>query len=212
MMGNTNQQIRVLHVDDDAFTRGVTQTALASFGYQTRAAANAEEFIAGLETFDPHVVLVDLDLGAGPSGVQLLRIVQRDAPWVGRVIISSHRSLEFVEADTSDITGMPYIVKSDLASSDQIRQAIDASLTGETFIINDAANAVHLTRAQADILRMIAAGMSNEAIAAERGTSLRGVERIISRTFAVLGVSSDAAQNPRVAASTMLTTAQVIVD
>lgn len=206
------QRIRVLHIDDDAFALGVTQTTLVAFGYEASAAVNAEDFIAALDSFDPHVVLVDLDLGTGPNGVQLLRIVQRDAPWVGRVIISAHRSLELVESDTSDVTGIPYIVKSDLASSDQIRQAIEAALVGETFIVNDYAGAVHITRAQAEVLRMIAAGMSNEAIAAERGSSLRGVERIISRTFAVLGVNSDALKNPRVAAATMLANAKVIVD
>ena len=205
-------KIRVLHVDDDAFTREVTHTALTSFGFEAQAVSSAAEFIAALEEFDPHVVLVDLDLGAGPNGVQLLQLVERDAPWVGKVIVSSHRSPSLVDPAGGKLTDVSYIVKSDLASSDQLREAIDATLAGETFIVNDDGDAARLTSAQAEVLRMLAAGMSNEAIATERGCSLRGVERIISRTIATLGVNSDEHQNPRVAAISMLTKAQVTVN
>ena len=47
-------KIRVLHVDDDAFTREVTHTALTSFGFEAQAVSSAAEFIAALEEFDPH--------------------------------------------------------------------------------------------------------------------------------------------------------------
>lgn len=59
---------------------------------------------------------------------------------------------------------------------------------------------ITITAAQAEMLRMIADGLSNSAIAEARGITLRAVEALIQRTFVTLGVSGDSTINPRVAA------------
>ena len=49
---------------------------------------------------------------------------------------------------------------------------------------------------------MIARGWSNEQIAARSGSTVRAVERSVSRIFDRLGVTGDAGVSPRVAAAT----------
>ena len=56
---------------------------------------------------------------------------------------------------------------------------------------------------KAEILRMIADGLSNASIAEARGITLRAAEALIQRTFAALGVNGDPSVNPRVVAVRM---------
>ena len=58
-----------------------------------------------------------------------------------------------------------------------------------------------LSAAQRDTLRLIAEGLSNEEIAKQRSTSVRAVEAMVSRIFAVLDVAGDSRISPRVAAT-----------
>lgn len=211
MTTRSNPKIRVLHVDDDSLTRSLAYTVLVSFEYSVMSVSTATEFMMSIEEFDPHVVVVDLDLGVGPTGVQLLQIVERDMPWIGKVVVSAHRSPRLVDSAYGSLRNVSYLVKADISTSEQIKLAIEASLAGQVFVLNESSDTVHLTHAQADVLRLIAEGKSNEAIAVERGCSLRGVERIISRTFQTLGVGSDSNFNPRVAAARMLSKAHVTV-
>jgi DNA-binding NarL/FixJ family response regulator len=70
---------------------------------------------------------------------------------------------------------------------------------------------VTITSSQAEILRLIADGLSNASIAEARGISIRSTEALIQRTFLALGVNGDSRINPRVAAARMWQQGKVIV-
>jgi DNA-binding NarL/FixJ family response regulator len=70
---------------------------------------------------------------------------------------------------------------------------------------------ITITSSQAEILRMIADGLSNTAIAEARGITLRAAEALIQRTFTALGVSGDSTINPRVVAVRMWQQGKVVV-
>ena len=57
-----------------------------------------------------------------------------------------------------------------------------------------------ITRSQAEVLRLMADGLSNAAIAEQRGCSVRALERVNARLYAALGVKDDADANARVQA------------
>ena len=70
---------------------------------------------------------------------------------------------------------------------------------------------ITITSTQAEILRMIADGLSNASIADTRGISLRAAEALVQRTFAALGVNGDPSINPRVVAVRMWQQGKVVV-
>ncbi len=200
---------RVLVIDDDPFAASLVGALVTQLGFDSLAVRSAEAFSDALEEFDPHVVIVDLQLGPGPSGLALLKHVQREAPWIGKIMLTSHRAPRLATDESPNgIEGLVYIVKSDLDSPDKLAGAIQACLVGEAFRI-DSGDAVMLTRGQADVLRMIAAGMSNDAIAQARGSSSKAVEQLIRRTFAALGIKADGVTNARVLAASMVSEAKV---
>jgi DNA-binding NarL/FixJ family response regulator len=59
----------------------------------------------------------------------------------------------------------------------------------------------NVSRSQLDVLRMVAMGLSNHEIAAQRGTTVRAVEHLVKRAFTAAGVDADAPGNARVVAA-----------
>jgi DNA-binding NarL/FixJ family response regulator len=68
-----------------------------------------------------------------------------------------------------------------------------------------------ISATQGEILRMIADGLSNAAIARERGVTLRAAEALIQRTFSALGVKGDPDLNSRVIAVRLWQQGKVVV-
>jgi DNA-binding NarL/FixJ family response regulator len=206
-MSMNSKGFRVMLVEDEEFTRNMVAEMLTNSGVIVSGVATVAKAIATIDTFDPHVVLTDLDLGHGPDGADLLLKVFKDRPWTGMVIMTAHASPELAISDASRIPDPTvYIVKSEIKSIANLLLAIEESIekTGK-FQKGVAAvsEKITITASQAEILRMIADGLSNASIAKERGITLRAAEALIQRTFQALGVNSDPTVNPRVVAVRM---------
>ena len=188
---------------------------LTASGINVLPVASVAEALKSMDEFDPHVVLTDLDLGHGPDGADLLTKVAEDRPWTGMVIMTAHASPELAINDVSRIPEQAgYIVKSELNSIHSLVSIIQESIimpgnfNGSD---NVGEEKVTITSSQAEILRMIADGLSNTAIAEARGITLRAAEALIQRTFAALGVNGDSSINARVAAVRMWQQGKVAV-
>jgi DNA-binding NarL/FixJ family response regulator len=214
-MNSDQRSIRVLLVEDEDFTRTMVSEMLSASGINVLPVASVAEALKSMEEFDPHVVLTDLDLGHGPDGADLLTKVAEDRPWTGMVIMTAHASPELAINDVSRIPEQAgYIVKSELNSIHSLVSIIqDSIIMPGNFNGSDnvGEEKVTITSSQAEILRMIADGLSNAAIAEARGITLRAAEALIQRTFAALGVNGDSSINARVAAVRMWQQGKVAV-
>lgn len=214
-MNSDQRSIRVLLVEDEDFTRTMVSEMLSASGIDVLPVASVAEALKSMDEFDPHVVLTDLDLGHGPDGADLLTKVAEDRPWTGMVIMTAHASPELAINDVSRIPEQAgYIVKSELNSIHSLVSIIQESIIMPGNF-NGSGNVgeekVTITSSQAEILRMIADGLSNTAIAEARGITLRAAEALIQRTFAALGVNGDSSINARVAAVRMWQQGKVAV-
>jgi DNA-binding NarL/FixJ family response regulator len=196
--------MRVLLVEDEDFTRTMVGEMLSSSGITVRPVASVAEALNVLDEFDPNVVLTDLDLGDGPDGADLLTKVAEERPWTGMVVMTAHASPELAINDASRIPEQAgYIVKSEIHSIQNLISVIQESIIMPgNFNGSDSENEekITITTSQAEILRMIADGLSNTSIAEARGITLRAAEALIQRTFVALGVNGDSSINPRVVA------------
>jgi DNA-binding NarL/FixJ family response regulator len=192
----------VLLVEDDDFTRNVVREMLVASGIEVLPVAAVAAAIESLDEFDPHVILTDLDLGHGPDGADLLTKIAEERPWIGLVIMTAHASPELAINDASRIPEHAgYIVKSELHSIQNLISLIEESIVMPgNFKGSEGEEKIVITSTQAEILRMIADGLSNTSIAETRGISLRAAEALVQRTFAALGVNGDPSINPRVVA------------
>jgi DNA-binding NarL/FixJ family response regulator len=128
-------------------------------------------------------------------------------------ILSAHASPELAVRDGYRIPeGTVYAVKSEIAGAADLVTLVQAAVERRVVRESDAiGDRIVISQVHGEILRMIAEGLSNAAIAKERNTSLRAAEGMVQRTFVALGIGSDADRNARVLAVRMWQQGKVII-
>lgn len=215
MTVDTKGAIKVLLVEDEEFTRTLIRDSLEKIGMNVVDVGSVQAALAVMDDFDPHVVVSDLDLGPGPDGADLLYKVEQTRPWTGMVVLTAHASPELALHGASRIPeSATYLVKSQISSTDYLRTAIEESIVHPgaiNMIKRNSEDQYVVSASQGEILRMIADGLSNAAIARERDVTLRAAEALIQRTFAALGVKGDPDVNSRVIAVRLWQQGKVVV-
>lgn len=209
--------LNIVVAEDDSFTRSLVADGLRAEGFDVRTAADPGAAWLLLEADDAHALISDLDFGHGVSGAALLHRVAAERPWVALVVLTSHVSPELAVSDAGNLPpDLVYLVKSRLRQVGDITAAVEEALTGrrarDPGSLHDepALEPVAITARQAEVLRMLASGMSTRAIAEVRGTTVRAAETMIARLYGALGLHEDTS-NPRVAALRLWQQGQVRV-
>ena len=200
----------VLLVEDTTAVRTLLWSALTSHGFEVTACATSNEAIKAFNRVDPDVLIADIDLGDRPNGVELATILRAQAPYLGVVFITNYPNTKAFERTISPPPRYAFLQKDLLQSTDQLIEVVESALSDsgapKVIVSDDSSHPFNkLTPTQLEIVRLIAAGLTNSEIAERRGGSLRAVERLITRTFEVLGVSDDPQHNPRVVVTNLYT-------
>ncbi len=91
----TENNHRILIVDDEAGMREVLQIVLENAGYQVMAAAAVDAAIAFLEKESVDVVVTDLYMGKDrTAGLRLLAYVQENQPMTPAIMITAHGTVQ----------------------------------------------------------------------------------------------------------------------
>ncbi len=212
----TGFRARVLVAEDEEFTLNLLREVLEGANFQVEAVKSVAEAIERVASFDPHAVVTDLNFGVvGPSGADLLQFIEKEHPWVGKVVLTSHASPALAIPNGVAIPeGVTYLVKSELGAISNLVGAVEDSISHSAThharpeMENDR---IVISSTQGEILLLLAEGYTNAAIARKRGTSLRATETLVQRTFASLGIKSDEDFNPRVLAVRMWQQGKVVV-
>jgi len=208
---------RILFVEDEHFTRTAVTSSLTGAGFQVHAFATVAEALDALEECDPHALVTDLDLGSGPSGIDLIQRVAQNRPWVGLVILTAHRSVTLAVGLPGDIPPEAVmVVKGDMGSMEDLSAAIEQSISQAVLTptgghTESSSDPISISAAQAEILHLMAEGLSNSGIAERRGTTLRAAEAMVQRTLHALGIAPDREFNARVLAVRMWQSGRVTV-
>ncbi|MBS1106957.1 MAG: two component, sigma54 specific, transcriptional regulator, Fis family [Deltaproteobacteria bacterium] len=116
---------RILVVEDEAAIRLALSGLLRREGYDVEQAESGEPAIARLRSDAFDLVLTDLALGAGPSGMDVLRAARELQPETPVVMITAHGSekiaVEAMKAGASDYVPKPF-------DNDEIRLVLRRAL------------------------------------------------------------------------------------
>lgn len=195
---------KVLIVEDELFTQKLICEIITNLGHICEAAASVSEALSQVRTFSPELIITDLDLGAGPTGIDLINKMDKEFPEIKLAVLTAHTSPNLVDIRFKGLPSrVQYIIKADLHASNSfeniLKNAFEQKQTINTTITKPA-DAIYLSNTQAELLKLIAQGLSNQAIADQRGTTLRAVEALINRTYQALKLNENDSMNLRVEA------------
>jgi DNA-binding NarL/FixJ family response regulator len=197
----------VVVVEDDPFMRSLIAEYLEKAGFLVTTAGNAAEANRQINAVDPDAVVLDVDLGPGPSGLDIARGLNVKFNEVGLVFLTNFSDPRFAGYDLkATYPRAAYLNKHMLEDSSVLVKALNAVLleTGVQDYRFDKRGdrpLAHLSSSQIQALRLIAEGKTNQQIAEIRQRSLAATESLVSRTLEALGLTSSADLNARVAAA-----------
>ena len=181
--------LRVVVVEDDAFTRTMLVSTLSQAGLsvilETGSAAEAVQKAPNLK---PAVAVLDLHLGIGPTGIDVAHALRRSDP-------------RLLDANLPPMPGnSQYLTKESVIQLEVLLQAISNSLVNKSAKtkFKTTSNMNTLTDIQIEVLRLLADGMSNSEIAKRRVVSEKSVEVTIARIAKTLNLAKDSSRNQRV--------------
>ncbi|MDF9809859.1 DNA-binding NarL/FixJ family response regulator [Aurantimicrobium minutum] len=198
-------QRRILVVEDDEFTGSLITTALTSEGFEAYLATSAISAKRVLREFDPDAVLVDIDLGIGPNGIEFVQFVRKTRPDITPILLSRHG--DTVSAGVKDARipdGVAYLRKSIIKSTQALVDAVHDAMRGQADSLRHdrqrAGGLEMLTKTQREILQMMSQGLSNKEIARQRDVTISSVEQVVRGIFKAFGLTHDDLVAPRVEA------------
>ena len=188
-------------MEDEALVSLLLTDLLTRAGFEARTCASASEVNALVEEFDPDVALLDINLGGGPSGLDVGHILHRTSPHIGLVFLTKFVDPR-VRRDRAIPPGSAFLDKRAITDADALIDAIETVLHEDPEPPRHDASAPGgldvLTPTQLETLRLAAMGWTNAAIARQRQTNERAVEKRLRAVYLALGIPTSADVNPRV--------------
>lgn len=179
--------LKVLIVEDDAFSRSALVDALRHQGFNVVGATdNAREAISICQTFEPHVCICDLDLGVGPTGVDVVHALRRVNEKLGIIILTSYRDPRLADPNIAPLPlGAIMMNKQELTNMAVLGMQINAAAREPHKKRREGKSEIgkfqSLSNLQIEILKNVADGMSTAEIARDRGVSEQSIEKTIQR-------------------------------
>jgi DNA-binding NarL/FixJ family response regulator len=199
--------IRLAIVEDNPLFLDLVATSLVAVGgfdvvATAKSATEARAVLAGV---DIDVAILDIDLPDG-NGVGLGVWLSSSFPRPGILLLSATDMLElFLGLPEETRAGWSYLAKASTTDFDVLTKTIHATARGRSIIdpaLSDRSRATpggrvwKLTKRQFEVLRALARGLNNQAIADEFGFSLKTVVAHLTAIYSTLEIPEGS--NPRV--------------
>lgn len=193
--------LRVVVADDHSLTLQGVSDSLLSHGMSVvgrgKTAAEAVELV---KKHTPDALVTDLDFGPGPTGLDIAESLRASFPRLGIVVLSAYGDPRLhSESLVSAPAGVVYLIKQQVASTAQLAEAIRVSIDKAAKAEAGELPAINLTSVQIAVLRLVAKGLSNHAIAQELSVTEDSVSKTINRMLKRLGIAQDSGVNSRAA-------------
>ena len=191
-------------VEDEHLVANLLKEILEKEGFEVQIASDAISALTIAKKFDPDIAILDINLGEGPSGVELAFVLDKMQPGIALLILTKHPDLRTAGYSPEDLPKDCGFLRKDLiGDSAGFVQAIENVISGKTKVRQDQdpdRPLGDLSSHQIEILRLAASGLTNAAIARQRNTSSRAVEQALKSIYQSLNIETDGDLNPRVEA------------
>lgn len=195
---------RVLIVEDEPLMSSLLADVLTEHGFTVRTAADVAEAREEIDAFDPDMLLLDVSLGDGPTGLHLAHAMRLSRPDIAILVFTSQTDI--VSTDGLVLPpGVGFLRKHLVSDQVYLIEAMENVLREQAVTVTSQRDAddvfAYLGTNGSRTLRLLAEGYDNEEIARRCDVSRKTVERWIEQVYRDLGIDTKGALNPRVAAA-----------
>lgn len=198
------KSLDVLVVEDETFTKNIVSEMISKLGHNCTSVTNVNDALISINNSKPNLVITDLDLGEGPTGLDLINKIHKDNPEIDIVVLTAHRSPLLVDASFKQLPpNVQYVIKSEINAKNTFEEILQNVISNKQSIKSYSSKSndeIFVSKTQAELLQLIAQGLSNQAISEKRGTTLRAVEALVNRTYEALNLKVSDSRNLRVEA------------
>lgn len=203
-------------VEDDSLLRSSLASALERHGIRvTGAFASAAGVADHVCEANPDAALLDLDLGPGPTGIDVARALRKVDPVIGLVLLTTYEDPRLKSsALPATPAGLQYLNKGRIDNIEEVARVLHAAARSPLAAppMSRRPARVDLTPAQIDVLRMVAQGLSTQEIADRRGVTSKAVEHMLTKIYVRLDLPRDPSVNQRVQLANAYLTASGLLD
>jgi len=201
---STNRKILV--VEDEPLMASLLAQSLVEANFIVETAPDAAQARKAIDHFDPDILLLDISLGDGPSGIHLAHAINETRPDIAILILTKHPDAKSATAEGLDLPPNVGFLRKHLVNDMQyLLNAIEKVLTDrpEEVRQDEAVSSPisQLTSQALKVLDLVAKGYNNTEIALRMDLSVKSVERWIETIYRELQIESKGAINPRVEAA-----------
>jgi DNA-binding NarL/FixJ family response regulator len=180
---------------------------LTEHGFAVRAATDVAQAREEIDAFDPDLLLLDVSLGDGPTGLHLAHAMRLSRPDIAILVFTS-QSDQSIADGLALPQGVGFLRKHLVSDQAYLIEAMEKVLCdqgdqgGTSGGRGDAKDVFAFLGVNGSrTLRLLAEGFDNEEIARRCGVSRKTVERWIEQVYRDLGIDTRGFLNPRVAAA-----------
>ena len=208
---------RLLVVEDEPLMASLLSQALTAAGFDVAASADVLDARASIRAFDPDAVLLDINLGDGPSGLDLAHVLHEQRPDIAIIVRTKYPDPRVAGVESGSLPPNCGFLRKDMVKdTDYLLGAINAVLTDRPTDARHDLEQVkpfaQLSAKQLDVLRLISMGYTNDYIAQIKGASRSTVERWSVEIFKALDIDTRGNVNPRVEAARQFIAAAGVPD
>ena len=180
--------------------------ALIAANFQVESAPDAAKARKVIDRFDPDILLLDISLGDGPSGIHLAHVIHETRPDIAILILTKHPDAKSATADGLELPNNVGFLRKHLVNDIQyLLAAIEKVLTDRSQEVRQdqpAENLISKLSPQAiKVIGLVAQGYTNTEIALRINLSIKSVERWIDTIYKDLYIDAKGPINPRVEAA-----------
>lgn len=197
---------RVVVVEDEPLMASLVSEVLTGQNFDVRTAADVSAARREIDRFDPDMLLLDVSLGDGPTGIHLAHSIHLSRPDIAMLVFTRHTDVASATREGLELPpGVGFLRKHLVNDTAYLLNAIEKVLSEQPEHVAEA-NRVQdifgfLGPNGSRVLRLLAEGLNNTEIANRCEVSAKTVERWIEQLYRDLEIDTKGSLNPRVEAA-----------
>ena len=188
-MSARKDMILIRIVDDDEGLREAIAFVLEGEGFKVQSFSSAESFLESDDPRVPGAVILDVKM-TGMAGLKLQERLRACGNGIPLIFLSAHGTIDMA-VDVMQKGAVTFLAKP--VGTEKLLDALDRALAESPVFGNVPGDAAALSDREREVVRLVASGLTNRAIAERLGLAKRTIEFFRAGAMRKLGCRNAAA-------------------